>query len=138
MLGSSVFHLGPIPKEDAGFIYTRNRLAHAIDLDHSLNNIRTNVCEYKSGIVRLGDLLLAFANKSTLEQIKNEQRIDYLLVSKGNSSLEDLEVERLKGTEIIIDGSLKYWERESVLEYAKNLGLKVHDVKTQGAKEILF
>jgi len=96
MVGSSVFHLGPISKEDAGFVFTRNRLAHAIDLDYSLGHASTEACEYKKGIIRLGNHLLAFANEKTLNSIKKEQRIDFLLVTKGNSSLKDLDLKRLE------------------------------------------
>jgi len=138
MVGSSVFHLGPISKEDAGFIFTRNRLAHAIDLDYSLDHALTEACEYKKGIVRLGNHLLAFANEKTLNSIKKEQRIDFLLVTKGNSSLKNLDFNRLEETEVILDGSLKFWEREEVLSIAKEKGLMVYDVKSEGAKRIEF
>jgi len=138
MIGNKVLHLGGIDKKEAGFIYARNRLSHFIDLDFPLNNISTQSLEYNNGIIRLGNYLLAFANEKTLATIKKDQEIDYLLVTKDYADLKSLDLEQLKGPELIIDGSLKFWERDKIIAYAIENGLRFYDVKTEGAKRIDF
>ena len=138
IVGKRVFHLGNIERENAGFIYSRNRLSHSIDIDYDLSYNSYNSFEHRDGILRLGSKILAFANIETFDLIRKDQKIDYVLVTDGNTELMKLTVDQLCESEIIIDGSIKFWEIEKFLTYAEENGLNVYNIKTKGAKKIEF
>ena len=138
-IGNKGLHIGPENNSGAGFIYSRNRLAHSIDRVYSIEqDIESHSVEYKNGLLRLGNKVLAFANVKTFESIKKDQKIDYILVSEGNTDLRKLSLHQLYHAEIIIDGSVKYWEIENLLKFTEENGLSVHNVKSSGAKCIDF
>lgn len=138
-IGKNALHLGPTLEADGAFIYSRNRLAHSIDAVYPIEEKKSpSSFEYDHDLIRLGNHIIAFANVETLKKIKKDQKLDYVLVSRGHTDLEKLNLDQLRTVEIILDGSVKFWEREKILGFAKENGLKVHDVKVDGAKEISF
>ena len=138
-LGNKGLHLGPTLKEQAPFIYARNRMAHAIEQVYPIElNKNLYGLEYEEGLMRLGESILAFANVDTFDSLKKDQVVDYILVTKDASQLEKIDLVRIVDSEIILDGSLQFWERDKLLKFAQANGLKVYDIKTKGAKVIRF
>ena len=139
MIGDKVFHLGNIPEKEGNYIYGRNRLSHAIESIFPLNEgLKMKSFEYNKGIFRLGEFILLLAKKENLTMIKNNFDIDYILVSKDHNDLQNIPLDKLRKTEIILDGSLKYWEREKALTFIQENQLNVYDIKVKGAKKIKF
>ena len=138
LIGNKSFYLGSVDKKEGAFVYSKNRLAHSIDQVYSLEQKSHPFVEHRDGLLRLGNQLLAFAQTETITSIREDQAIDYLLVSNECKDLEKLNVDRLRDTEIILDGSLRFWEREKLKIFAEAKELKVYDVKLEGAKKIIF
>ena len=138
-VGQNCYHFHKENNEGKLFVYGRNRLAHQINSSEQLDDsISHNAIEFKKGILRLGNIFVAFANASTFTEVISTSSYDYLIVGKSNGELLEIDYSLIKDTEIILDGSLAPWERSDMIDYCLESGLSYHDVKSMGAKSILF
>lgn len=138
-VGKDCFHLGVESEAGKSFVYGRNRLAHQIHTVTQLNEpISKNALEYKHGMLRLGNLFIAFANVESFTEVQTSPKYNYLIVNTENSDLSKIDLGLIKNTEVILDGSLAPWVRKDMIAYCEHAGLSYYDVKTQGAKTLFF
>lgn len=138
ILGNQVFHYTTDSIERGEFIYEKNRLAHGIDFEYDLTTTSSNAFEFQEGMIRIGNKIIAFANVETFNKIKEGEIIDYVLVSSRHQDLLSLNIDQINNSEIILDGSLKFWEVEKYLNFIEEQELKVYNIKIDGAKKIYF
>ena len=138
-IGNKCYSLGPSTEEGNAFVYGRNRLAHKIKDYQLLNDsISENGIEFRDGIIRLGNIFIAYANVETFTEVKFTTILHYLIVSKQYQDLKKIDKEKLINTEIILDGSLAPWIRKEMISYCKQNNLSFNDIKKEGAKYISF
>ena len=138
-VGNQCYSLHTDSNEGEAFVYGRNRLAHDIQDHKKLDEaIMQNALEYKNGVLRLGDIFLAFANEKSFTEVNKTYAYNYLLVNKVNNKLKEFDLSQIRDSEIILMASLPPWKRNEFIEYCSEANLNCFDIKKQGAKEILF